>query len=181
MVRAECGPMVADETHIADEVKRDRLIVMVDGRRDEIGDHCKADLVSPAPRKTGRREGEWARKEPTRWLGDCERTWRSEQKAVVQKEVRGHKSLCSLLVHLGEDENLRYGILRSEALPSVRLTRWQACGHFDSRLALVEVVIVHEEVQLRAVERWGLANSLFEEEIYHDTPNLLQGEVRGRL
>ena len=46
--RVECGLMAADETHIADEVERGSLFVVVDGRRDEVGDRCKADLVSLA-------------------------------------------------------------------------------------------------------------------------------------
>ena len=116
-----------------------------------------------------------------RWLGDCERTWRLGLKVVVQREIRGHKSLCSLLVHLEEDGSLRYDILMIEMLPPVRLTRWQECCHFDCRLALVEAVIVHDKVQLHAVERLGLASSLFEEAIYHDSSNLLRQEVRESL
>lgn len=100
---------------------------------------------------------------------------------VVQREIRGYTSLCSLLVHLEADESLRYGIPTHEALPSVCVTRSQACCHFDSRPALAEVAIVLEEVQLGAVEKRELANSLFEEAIYHDTPNLLQQELRGSL
>lgn len=147
----EHGLRALDETRIADEVEHGRLIVVVDGRRDEIEDRCKADLVSLALRRTGRREDEWARREQMRWLGDCEPTWRSELKVVDQKETRGQKGLCSRLVHVEEDENLRYGTLMTEALPSVRLTRWQECCRFDSLLALVEAVIVHDMVQLRAV------------------------------
>lgn len=56
--RAECVPTPADETHIADEVERGRLVVVLDGRHDEVGDCCKADLVSLALRKRGRRGGE---------------------------------------------------------------------------------------------------------------------------
>ena len=59
-----------------------------------------------------------------RWPGDCERTWRSELKVVAQIEIRGHKSLCSLLVRLEEDESLHYGILMIEVSPSVRRTMW---------------------------------------------------------
>lgn len=153
---AEYGLRAADETHVADEMQRGKLIVVVDGRRDELGDRCKVDLLdllNLALRKTGRLEGEWARKEEMRWPGDCERTWRSEPKVVVQTAIHGHKSLCSLLVHLEEDESLHYGILTIEALPSARLTRRQECCHFGSRLALVEAAIVHDRVQLRAVER----------------------------
>lgn len=87
------------------------------------------------------------------WLGDCGRTWRSELKVVVQRQIRGHKSLGGLLVHLEEHESLRYGILMTEELPSVRLTRWQEYCRFDSHLALVEAVIVHDKVQTCAVER----------------------------
>ena len=46
--RAERGPTVADETHIAEEVERGRLVVVPGGRRDGVGDCCKADLVSLA-------------------------------------------------------------------------------------------------------------------------------------
>ena len=179
--RAEHGPMVAGETHIADEVGRGRLVVVLGGRRDEVGDCCKADLVSLALRKKGRREGEWAQREQTRWLGDCERTSRSVLKAVAQKEIRGRESLCSLPVRLEEDESLHYGSLMIEALPSVRLTKWQECCHSDSCLALFERAIVHDKVQLRAGEIWGLANSLFEEAIYHDSSNLLQQDNCGSL
>ena len=149
--RVEYGPMALDETHIADEVGRGRLIVVVDGRRDETGDRCEADLVSLALRRTGRHEDEWARREQMRWLDDCEPTWRSELKVVEQKEIRGQKSLCSLLVLVEEDESLRYGTLMAEGLPSVRLTRLQGCCRFDSLLALVEAVIVHDRGQLRVV------------------------------
>lgn len=55
---AEYGPMAADENHIAGEVERGSWIVMVDGRRDEIGDRCKVDLASLALRKLGPREDE---------------------------------------------------------------------------------------------------------------------------
>lgn len=120
---AEYGLKAADETHVADEVELGKLIVVVDGRRDEVGDRCKADLVNLALRKMGRREGEWAPREEMRWPGGCEQTWKSEPKVVVQTAIRGHKSLCSLLVHLEEDESLRYGMLTIEALPSARLTR----------------------------------------------------------
>lgn len=179
--RAECALMAAGGTHIAGGMERGRLIVVVDGRRDEVVDRCKADPVSLALRKKGRREGEWVRREQMRWLGDCEQTWRSELKVEVRREIRGHKNLCSLPVHLEEDESLHYGILMIEALPSVCLTRWQECRHFDSRLALVGAVIVHDKVQLRAVETRGLANSLFVEAIYRDSPNILQQGVRGSL
>ena len=135
--RVEYDLMAPDETRIADEVERGRLLVAVDGRRDEIGDRCKADLVSLALRRTGRREDEWARREQMRWVGDCAPTWRSELKAVDQKEIRGQKSPCSLLVHVGEDESLRYGTLMIETLPSVRLTSWQECCRFDILLAPV--------------------------------------------
>ena len=151
--RGEYGPMAADETHIADEVERGRLIEALDGRCDEIGDYCKADLVSLVLQKKGRREGEWARREQTRWLGDCERTWILVLKVVVPREGRGHKTLCSPLVHLEEDESLRYGILMTEALPFERLTMWQEFSHFDSRLGLAGRVIVDDRVRLRAVER----------------------------
>ena len=100
---------------------------------------------------------------------------------VDQKEIRGQKSLCSLLVHVEEDESLRSGTLMTETLPSVRLTRWQGCCRFDSLLALVEAVIVHDRVQLRVVGMKGQANSLFEEAIYHDSSNLLRQEVRASL
>ena len=100
---------------------------------------------------------------------------------VVPREVRGHKSLYSLLVHLEVDGSLRYDILMIEALPPVLLTRWQVCSHFDNHLALVEAVIVYDKVQLHAVGRQGLASSLFEEAIYHDSLNLLQQEVRESL
>lgn len=56
--RAEYGLMAADENHIAGEVERGRWIVMVDGRRDEVGDRCKTDLASLALRKLEPREGE---------------------------------------------------------------------------------------------------------------------------
>ena len=152
--RAEYGLMAADGAHIADERGRGRLILVVDGRRDELGDRYTADLVSLALRKTNRREDGLALRELMRWLGDCEPTWRSEPKVVVvQRQIRGHESLCSLLVHLEEDESLRYGILMVEVLPSVRQTRWQECCHFDSRFALAEAVIVHDKVQPRAAER----------------------------
>ena len=82
--RAVYGLMAADETHVADEVEHGKLIG-VDGRRDELGHRCKADLVNLALRKTGHREGEWARKEQMRWLDDCEQTWKSELKVVVQR------------------------------------------------------------------------------------------------
>lgn len=149
--RVECGLMAPDETRIADEMDHGRLIVVVDGRRDETGDRCTANLVSLALRRTGRRVDEWARREQMRWLGDCEPTWRSGLKVVEPKEIRGQKSLCSLLVHVEEDESLRYGTLMTEGLPSVRLTRLQEFCRFDSPLALVEAVIVHDRVQLRAV------------------------------
>lgn len=42
--------------------------------RDEVGDRYKTDLVGLALRKTSRREGEWARREQMRWLGDYGRT-----------------------------------------------------------------------------------------------------------
>lgn len=53
--------------------------------------------------------------------------------------------------------------------------------HFGSRFALVEAAIVHEKVQLRVVERNGLANSFFEEAIYHESLDLLQQKLRGSL
>ena len=102
-------------------------------------------------------------------------------KAVAQKEIHGRESLCSLPVRLEEDESLHYGILMIEALSSVPLTKWQECCHFDSCLALLEQAIVHDKVQLRAGEIWGLANSLFEEAIYHDSSNLLQKDKCGSL
>lgn len=70
---------------------------------------------------------------------------------VGQKEMHGQKSLCSLLVHVEEGESFHYGSLMTETMPSVRLTRWQECCRFDSPLALVEAVIVHDRVQLRVV------------------------------
>lgn len=178
---AEYGLMAADETHVADEVDRGMLTVSVDGPGDETGDRCEADLVSLALRMTGRRGGEWALREEMRWLGDCERTWRLELKVVVQTAIGGYKSLGSLLVHLEEDENLRYGILMIEALPSARLTRWQECCHFGSHLALLEAANVRDKVQLRAMKREGLGNSLFEVAICHESLNLLQQEVCGSL
>lgn len=72
--RVEHDLMASGETRIADEVAHGTLIVVGDGRRDEIGDRCKADLVNLALRKMGRREDEWARREQMRWLGDCEPT-----------------------------------------------------------------------------------------------------------
>ena len=60
--RAVYGPMAADESHIADEVERGKLVVVLDGHCDGPGDRCKANLVSLAQRKKGHREGEWARK-----------------------------------------------------------------------------------------------------------------------
>lgn len=83
--RAEYGLTAADETHIADEVERGRLIEVVHGRRDGVGHRYKADLVSLALRKMGRREGVWVRREQMRCLGDCEQTWRSELTVVVQR------------------------------------------------------------------------------------------------
>lgn len=70
-------------------------------------------------------------------------------KVVVQRKLRERERLCSLPVHLGEAESLHYGILMTEAWPSVRLTKWLECCHFDSRLALVEPAIVDDKVQLR--------------------------------
>ncbi len=152
--RAEYGPMAPDETRIADEVEHGRPTVTGDDRRDEVGNCCKVDLVTLALQKTGRHEGEWARREQKHWLGDCERTWRSVLKGVVvQMELRGQESLYSLLVRLEEDESLRSGILLIEVWPSVALTRGRDCCHFDSPLALVESAIVHDKVQLHAVER----------------------------
>lgn len=87
------------------------------------------------------------------WLGDCGRTWRSELKAVVQRQIRGCRSLGGLLVRLEEHESLRCGILMAEESPSVPLTKWQEYCRFDSRLALVEAVIVPDKVQTRAVGR----------------------------
>ena len=151
--RAEYGLMAGDETHVADEVERGRLIGAVDGHRDEIGDRCKADLGSFALRRKARHEGEWAQREQTRSRVDCEQTLRSVLKVVVRRETRGHESLCSLLVHLEDPESLRYGMLIFEALQSVHLTRWQGCFHFDSLLALVELGTAHDKVELHAVER----------------------------
>ena len=113
--RAEYVPMPADEAHIADEAERGRLVVVLDGPRDGVEDCCKADLVSPALRKKGHHEGEWARREQTRWLDDCARTWRSVLKVVVQRKLREPECLCSLLAQLVEDESLHYGILMIEA------------------------------------------------------------------
>ena len=59
--RGVYGPMAADETHTADEVKHCKLSVVLDDRRDGIEDHCKAGLVNLALQKKGRREGESAR------------------------------------------------------------------------------------------------------------------------
>lgn len=56
--RAEYFPTPADATHIADEVERGRLAVVLDGRHDGVGDCCKADLLSLVLRKRGRRVGE---------------------------------------------------------------------------------------------------------------------------
>ena len=120
---AEYGLMAMDETHAADEVELGRLIAVMYDRCDKLGDRCKADLVNLALRKTGPREGEWARREEMRWLGDCERTWKLELKVVVQTAIRGYKSLCSVLVHSEEDGSLRHRILMIEALPSARPTR----------------------------------------------------------
>ena len=113
--RAVYGPMAADETHIAGGVEHCKLFGALDGRRDGVGDRYKVDLVNLALRKKGRPEDEWARREQTRWLGDCERTWRSVLKVVVQRKIHEHESLCSLPVRLGEDEYLHCGILRVEA------------------------------------------------------------------
>ena len=68
------GPMAADETHTADEMEHCKLSVELDDRRDGIEGHCEAGLEIPALQKKSRREGESARREQTRWLGDCERT-----------------------------------------------------------------------------------------------------------
>ena len=106
--------MAADETHTADEVEHCKLSVVLDDRRDGIEDHRKAALVNLALQKKGRREGESARREQTRWLGDCERTWRSVLKVVVQWKIREHESLCSLPVRLEVDDDLHYGILMLE-------------------------------------------------------------------
>ena len=122
--RGEHGLMVADEALVVDEVKRGRPPEAVVGRRDEAGDRRKADPASLALRKKGRREGEWAQKEQRRWPDDCGRTWKSVLKVVVQREVPGHEVPGSLLVRLEEDEGLRYGILRIEALSPVRLSKW---------------------------------------------------------
>ena len=113
--RGVYGPMAVDETHTADEVEHCKLSVVLDDRRDGIEDHCKAGLVNLALQKKGRREGESARREQTRWLGDCERTWRSVLKVVVQWKIREHESLCSLPVRLEVDDDLHYGILMLEA------------------------------------------------------------------
>ena len=85
---------------------------------------------------------------------------------LVEREILGHEVLCGLLVRLEDD---RYGNLIIEALPSVRLTRWQGFYRFDSHLAREELAIVHDKVRLRAAERQRLGNSLFDEAIFHDS------------
>ena len=147
------GPMAADEAHIADEMEHCKLPVVLDDRRDGIEGHCEAGLVNLALQKKGRREGESARREQTRWLGDCERTWRSVLKVGVQWKIREHESLCSLPVRWEADDGLHFGILMLEAWPPVHLTTLQGCCHFDTLHALVELAIVYEKVQPRAVEK----------------------------
>ena len=113
--RGVYDPTAADDTHTADEVEHCKLFVVLDDRRDGIEDRCVAGLVNLALQKKGRREGESARKEQTRWLGDCERTWRLVLKVVVQWKIREHESLCSLPVRLEVDDDLHYDILMLEA------------------------------------------------------------------
>ena len=62
----------------------------------------------------------------------------------------------------------------------MHLTKWQGCYHFDILHALVELAIVYDKVQPRAVEKWGLANSL-SEAIYRDSPSLLLQDNCGSL
>lgn len=97
----------------------------------------------------------------------------------VEWELLEHEVLCGLLVRLEDD---RYDNLMIEALPSVHLSRWQGCSHFESRLARVELAIVHDKVQPRAAaERQRLVNGLFEEAIFHDSPNPQQRKNCGSL
>ena len=108
--RGVYDPMAGDEIHTADEVEHCKVSVVLDDRRDEIEDRCKVGLVNLALQKKSRREGESARREQTRWLDDCEPTWRSVLKVELQWKIREHESLCSLPVRLEVDDDLHYGI-----------------------------------------------------------------------
>ena len=107
--------MAAYETHTADEMECCKLSVVLDDRCDGIEGHCETGLVNLALQKKGRREDESARREQTRWLDDCEQTWRSVLKVVVQWKIREHESLCSLPVRLEADNGLHFGVLMLEA------------------------------------------------------------------
>ena len=108
-------PMAADESHTADEMGHCKLSVVLDDRRDGIEGHCEAGLEFLALQKKSHREGESARRERTRRLGDCERTWRLVLRVVVQWKIREHESLCSLPARLEVDDGLHFGILMLEA------------------------------------------------------------------
>lgn len=89
----------------------------------------------------GHHEVAWAPRYWQRLQDDCAPTLIMEPQLVpAQLVIRERKSLCRM-VHLAEDENLRYGILLVVMVPSVHWTRRQVWSHSG----------IHHEMQVETV------------------------------